>query len=193
MPTLYIIHGYDAAPSNHWFPWLKNQLASLGVPCHILAMPNSSQPNLNAWLAQIEQSVAVHDENVYFVGHSLGCITLLRHLEQRNQAIGGVVLVAGFTEAVPLLPQLNEFTMQPLNTAHLRQQIKQRCVIASDNDSTIPFALTEALSQQLDARFLTVKNGGHFLLGEGFDTLPVVLEELSRMFEQARLKSPANP
>ncbi|MFC7422223.1 RBBP9/YdeN family alpha/beta hydrolase [Iodobacter arcticus] len=192
MPTLYIIHGFDAAPSNHWFPWLQDQLTSLGVACHILAMPNSSQPDLNAWLATIRQSVAVHDEDVYFVGHSLGCITVLRHLEQINQAIGGVVLVAGFAEAVPKLPQLDEFTAQPLNTAHLRQHIKQRCVIASDNDATISFAFTEALSQQLDARFLTIKNGGHFLLGEGFDTLPVVLEELRRMFERANAQTSVN-
>jgi uncharacterized protein len=193
MPTLYIIHGLDAAPSNHWFPWLQDQLVALGVDCHVLAMPNSSQPDLNAWLAKIRQSVAVHNEDVYFVGHSLGCITVLRHLGQINQAIGGVVLVAGFAEAVPKLPQLDEFTAQPLNTAHLRQRIKQRCVIASDNDATISFAFTEELSQQLDARFLTVKNGGHFLLSEGFDTLPVVLEELRRMFRQAKVATPANP
>ncbi|MCX7205697.1 MAG: alpha/beta hydrolase [Proteobacteria bacterium] len=193
MPTLYLIHGFDAAPSNHWFPWLQDQLATLGVDCHILALPNSSQPNLNAWLAKIEQSVAVHDEDVYFVGHSLGCITVLRHLEQINQAIGGVVLVAGFAEDVPLLPQLDEFTALPLNTAHLRQRIKQRCVIAADNDATIPFFLTESLSQQLDAQFLIVKNGGHFLLGEGFDTLPVVLEELRRMFERANAEISGKP
>ncbi len=37
MPTLYLIHGDDAAPSNPWFPWLQDQLAALGVACHILA------------------------------------------------------------------------------------------------------------------------------------------------------------
>ncbi|NHQ85469.1 serine hydrolase family protein [Iodobacter sp. HSC-16F04] len=192
MPTLYIIHGYDAAPSHHWFPWLQDQLATLGVPCHILEMPNSGQPDLNAWLTKIEQSVAVHNEDVYFVGHSLGCITVLRHLERINQAIGGVVLVAGFAGAVPLLPQLDEFTAQPLNTTHLRQLIRQRSVIAADNDATIPFALTKALGQQLDAQFLIVKNGGHFLLGEGFDTLPVVLDELRRMFELANAETSGN-
>jgi uncharacterized protein len=188
MPTLYIIHGYDAAPSNHWFPWLQDQLATLGVACHILAMPNSSAPDLQAWLSFIGQSVVVHDEDVYFVGHSLGCITLLRHLEQIDKTIGGVVLVAGFAEAIPLLPQLDEFTAQPLNTMHLQQRIKQRCVIAADNDATIPFAMTEALSQQLDARLITVKNGGHFLLGEGFDHLPVVLQQLREMFQGNGLK-----
>lgn len=133
--------------------------------------------------------MAVHGKDVYFVGHSLGCITVLRYLEQINQTIGGVVLVAG----VPLLPQLDEFTAQPLNSSHLRQQIKQRCVIAADNDATIPFALTETLSQQLNARFLTVKDGGHFLLSEGFDTLPVVQEELRRMFERANAEISGKP
>ncbi|MED4253322.1 alpha/beta hydrolase, partial [Priestia megaterium] len=23
---VYIIHGYGASPSNHWFPWLKEKL-----------------------------------------------------------------------------------------------------------------------------------------------------------------------
>ncbi|WP_293933342.1 alpha/beta hydrolase [Iodobacter sp.] len=187
MPTTYIIHGFEASPTDHWFAWLKEQLATIDVPCHILAMPNSGTPDLQAWLTAIQQGVAVHNEDVYFVGHSLGCITVLRHLEHIQQPVGGVVLVAGFAEAVPLLPQLDAFTARPLNKLHLREGIRQRCVIAADNDASVPFALTQALSQQLDAQFLLVKNGGHFLMSEGFTTLPVVLQELQKMFQIAAI------
>ncbi|AZN36346.1 hypothetical protein [Iodobacter ciconiae] len=62
-------------------------------------------------------------------------------------------------------------------------------MITTDNDATIPFSLTKSLSQPLDARFLIIKNDGRFLLDEGFDSLPVVPDELNRVFQRAKAET----
>jgi len=41
---VYIIHGYGASPSNHWFPWLKEKLMADDHQVSVLHMPNSSDP-----------------------------------------------------------------------------------------------------------------------------------------------------
>lgn len=62
-------------------------------------MPHTDHPKMQAWVRHLKKVVGTPDKDCYFVGHSLGCITILLYLESLhgNQEVGGVVLVAGFT------------------------------------------------------------------------------------------------
>ncbi len=42
MAKVYIVHGYTASADKHWFPWLEQELAKIGVECYRLNMPDSS-------------------------------------------------------------------------------------------------------------------------------------------------------
>ena len=150
----------------------------------VLPLPNSANPLPQEWIQAINEQVAAPDQNTYFVGHSLGCITVLRYLDQVSTPIGGVVLVAGFAENPPLLPQIASFTEPGFDAENIIRQVQQRAVVASDNDASVPFEITRRLSELIDARLHVIENGGHFLMGEGFTTLPVVEQELSRMIAQ---------
>ena len=33
----YIVHGYQASPDSHWFPWLKRLLTADGHTVHTIA------------------------------------------------------------------------------------------------------------------------------------------------------------
>jgi predicted alpha/beta hydrolase family esterase len=48
------------------------------------------------WVAYLSEIAAEPDEDLYMIGHSAGCITILRYLETIDRRIGGAVLVAGF-------------------------------------------------------------------------------------------------
>ncbi len=52
------------------------------------------------------------DENTVLIGHSLGCVTALRFLQHAGQSVAGYVLVSGFDEEQPTLPELQP---TPLN------------------------------------------------------------------------------
>jgi predicted alpha/beta hydrolase family esterase len=181
---VYIVHGYMASPSDHWFGWLKTQLEARGAKVSILAMPDSSNPDPAAWQRHLEQSVSTHDGDTYFVAHSLGCIALLHYLQSlpADTRIGGLLLVSGFNASLSLIQQLDNFTNSPmLDADRIIAMSPERAVIASRNDAIVPYALTVDLSRQLQAQLSTVDEGGHFLGSEGFTTLPVAYELLAAM------------
>lgn len=181
---LYIIHGYNAYPQKHWFPWLKAQMQHK-MTVEILAMPHASAPQLNEWLQHIQQIVENVDDDTYFVAHSLGTAALLNYLHNYKnlQALGGMILVSGFGEPVPNLPELNEFTATPFNFAKISSVAKKCAVIAAKNDAIVPFALSERVAKNLQADFYACETGGHFMQSEGFTSLPLVQEIVEKMLE----------
>lgn len=108
---LYIVHGYGALPSEHWFAWLKSEMEKTGATVSIINLPTPDDPQPKAWQRALETQVTSLDNRTYFVAHSLGSITLLRFLEKHltNAPIGGYILVSGFNERLPTLPQLDRF------------------------------------------------------------------------------------
>jgi uncharacterized protein len=182
---IFIIHGYSASPEDHWFPWLKSELERDGLTLTILKMPNSKSPDASMWTQFIQSNVKAPDENTYFIAHSLGCIALLRYLDilSVGAKIGGMVLVAGFLETLPHLPELDGFVTTNLSQKHLIEICSQRAVIASLDDPAVPYEKTERLSVFLQAKLRTVKFGGHFLATDGFTQFPEAYEELSAIIK----------
>jgi uncharacterized protein len=182
-PFVYIIHGYMAHPENHWFPWLKNNLDAIGVETDILLMPDSSNPKVNEWISFLQKTIHRHDERTFFVAHSLGCITLLRYLNIMDtmDRIGGMILVSGFAESLPLHPELDEFTDTHIDYRAIMGIAPKRSVIVSDNDLIVPPELTITFCSKLNASLVEVKGGGHFMGSEGFYELPAVWEQLKQM------------
>lgn len=186
---VYVVHGYTASPADHWFPWLKERLEREGVDVAVLAMPDSDRPDAAACDAFLDAQAVRRDAHTWFVAHSLGCIAVVRHLLQTQRAdraaCGGVLLVAGFAEAVPGLPELDGFVEGVGSIERLRETVRHRSVIASRDDESVPYAATRRLAARLDAEFLTVEQGGHFLGREGFTEFPLVHAQLSAMLRAA--------
>jgi uncharacterized protein len=179
--TVYVIHGYRANPGAHWFPWLKEKLSAAGVQAFVLPMPNSKEPDVQVWGDFLDANIHSHDENTFFVAHSLGCITLLHHLEHVKNTIGGLVLASGFSEPLPALSELDAFAKPGYRPEHIAKIAKHRSVVVSLNDYLVPPPLTKKLAREIRANLREVPKGGHFLSDDGFLELPVVYEELKAM------------
>lgn len=176
MKRLFIVHGYMSKPHNHWFRWLKVQAELLGLSVSIPAMPKPSRPNKQTWVEALRQHVGKIDNRTWFVGHSLGCSAILQFICEQpyKDNPGGIILVSGFTEPVELIPSLNNFTDQLIDTDRIIQNIPYRAVIASLDDYVVPVELTLHLSQKINAFFYGLPNSGHFLGRDGFRKLPLV-------------------
>lgn len=159
----YIVHGYGADKNSNFFLWIKKQLSKFNIECESLNMPNSNSPVLEEWLWQLENKVQA-DEYTYFIGHSLGCITILKFIEKLNTKIGGAVLVSGFEENLGLFPQLNEFTSQPINHELLIENINSRIIVSSEDDDLVPIDYSRRLSKNIKANFYALNHYGHFLV-----------------------------
>jgi len=180
---VYIVHGYLASPQDHWFPWLETELAKLHVQATTLPMPRSDQPHGPTWARFIAERIQAPDEHTYFVGHSLGCICILRYLETLRHVnrVGGLILVSGFIDRVEQLPQLDEFTADKIDAQRLIDMAPRRTVVASTDDSIVPYVHSATLAQRLEAKLCVVRGGGHFLASDGFTEFPEVMKELTEM------------
>lgn len=179
MKRVFIIHGYDATPNDNWFPWLKKQLEKEGFAVTVPQMPNADKPVLSEWLQRLQELVGICDENTYFIGHSLGTITILKFLESlpENEKAGGVVLVAGFSEDINFEP-LKAFTERPLDYSKVKNSVKNIIAIHSTDDMAISYKFAEIIRDKLNAKLITLHNLGHINASSGCFTLPEALNAI---------------
>ncbi|AOM39455.1 RBBP9/YdeN family alpha/beta hydrolase [Xenorhabdus hominickii] len=184
---IIIVHGYTASPSSNWFPWLKAILTEQGADVIVPTMPESLAPKPEAWANMLMDIVPTVDENTIIIGHSLGCITVLRHLEAIRSTsfhIGGYILVSEYDSPQPTLPELDDFTVGPLNYAFLRELTEHRISIISLNDEIVSPQSSQALADALQTKIINIDNGGHFLDREGFTQLLPVYDALKVMVSE---------
>lgn len=176
-----VVHGYDAAPDSHWFPWLRESLEADGVRTELAELPEPSFPEAGAWLEAVGEAVGTPDEHTHLVAHSLGCVTVLRHLARLPQpwTLGGIVLVAGFTGPLESTPLLDGFLAEDVDLSAVRANARRRLVLRSDDDPTVPAAATEELAARLGAELRVVPGAGHFTGSDGVSRLPAVLGALT--------------
>ncbi|REF28652.1 hypothetical protein BDD26_3598 [Xenorhabdus cabanillasii] len=176
-----IVHGYTASPLSHWFPWLKEVLTEQGADVIVPELPDSLSPKPEAWAKKLTEVVPRADGNTIFIGHSLGCVTLLRYLEaicSTTDQIGGYILVSGFDSTQCTLPELASFTLHTLNYVLLREVTKHRISIISSNDEIVSPQSSHALANSLQTEIINIENAGHFLDREGFTRLLPVYDAL---------------
>lgn len=181
MMKVYIVHGYSASPDSHWFPWLEAQLVEQGIACERVAMPNSANPTPDAWLQQLAQRVTIDDQTVV-IGHSLGCIALMNFLARNYEKPKGAIFVSGFYQPLNTLPELtpfsNVYAVSPPLLAF------PSYVVTAEDDEIVPPSYSDALASHLQATYLRLPKGGHFLDREGWTQFPLLLTLLSALFER---------
>lgn len=179
MNKAVIIHGYTSHCDAEWFPWLKTRLERDGLMPYIPEMPDSDHPVLQDWLNQLEREIPVFDEDTLLIGHSLGCITLLRYLQRKKTKIGGLILVSGFIGRNPMRAQsreLSAFTDAPLDLPLIERLAPRRMTITARNDDIVPSACTVEMAEQLRTDLIVLNEGGHFIARDGYTRFPVLYQ-----------------
>lgn len=163
MKRAVIIHCWEGYPEYCWYPWVKKELKEKGFVVTVPQMPETATPNLAKWGAKLKKVIGEPNEELFLIGHSLGCITILRYLESLNgkKQIGGVVFVAGFSDNVGYT-ELDSFFKTPVNFAKVKERAKGFVAIASDNDPHVPLSYLDVFKQKLGATTITKHAMGHF-------------------------------
>lgn len=176
-----IVHGYTASPNDNWFNWVKNELEALGATVDVPALPESNSPDPQKWQQCLLDANIQFDENTILVGHSLGCITALRFLENNapeGAKIGGYVLVSGFDRSLDTLSDLADHTQFSLDYNKLISITDKRASIISSNDWVVDPDASIELAKALKTSVTMVESAGHFLDREGYTRLPALLNLL---------------
>lgn len=187
MKRVFIIHGWEAGPEMHWFPWLKEKLEGQGFAVTAPAMPNTMEPKIKEWLKELARVVGKSDGQTYFVGHSIGCQTILRYLAKGRQVqAGGAVLVAPWFRLINLETEETEkiarpWLETPLDFNKVKRATTKIVGIFSNNDPYVPLINSEILKKKLEAEIIIVPNAGHFNFEDGVSQLPAALNAVLKI------------
>ena len=175
---VFIIYCWEGTPNSRWYPWLKGELIRRDFDAKVPTMPNTNHPRQAAWLKHMETVIGAPDKNTYLVGHSVGCIAILRYLEglKKGQIVGGVVLVAGYTSDLGYY-DLKSFFTKDVQWKKIRSHCNKFAAIHSDNDQYVSLHYAEFFKKKLNAEVIVEHKKGHFSIGDG-NTLPDALKSI---------------
>ena len=167
---LYIIHRWDGSPTADWYQWLKKELEQKGWEVHIPAMPNPAKPEIDAWINHLKKVVEKPDANTFFIGHSIGCQTIMRYLSAlpKQTKIGGILFVAGWLTLQHLETEEEKNLAESwLTTSIDFQKVKEKfnniVAVFSTNDPYVPLKENVALfKKHLNVRIIIEEKKGHY-------------------------------
>ncbi len=178
---VFIVHGWGGNSKEGWFPWLKKELESRGYEVFVPDMPDTENPRIGAWISYLEKLIGEPDERTYFVGHSIGCQTILRYLEKLpdSKRVGGCVFVAPWFTLMNLEKDEEKvaepWIKTPIDFIKVNQHTDYFMAIFSDNDDVVPLNNREMFAQKLSAKTILENGKGHFSGGDGITELTSVL------------------
>ncbi len=187
MKRAFIVHRWDGTPKSDWYPWLKKELEKKGFKVEVPTMPNTSEPKINNWVNHLKKVVGKLDNETYFIGHSIGCQTIMRFLEKEtyNSKLGNVVFVAGWfkldnLEGEEVKAIANPWIDTPIDLNKIKPKLSKLSVFLSTNE---PYGFIEENSkmfkESLGAKIITLKDRGHFTADDEVNELPEILNEIN--------------
>ncbi len=181
MRKVYLIHGWGGSSEGGWFDWLKQELPKKSFEVESFDMPNTDEPKIEEWVRYLEEKInpGEIDEKTYFVGHSIGCQTIMRFLEKlhKHKRIAGCVFVAGWFDLINLEPEEMEIAHPWINSEIHFERILDHCnnflALFSDDDPYVHLDEIEKFKKNLDAKIIIKHNKKHF---NDVKEIPEILE-----------------
>ena len=186
MNKIYIVHCWDGTKNDGWYPWLDKKISNTDNEVIRFNMPDTANPKIKEWVSELEKQVSELDENTYFVGHSIGCQTIMRYLEKQDvKNIGGILFVAPWLDLLPeavsdeesyniAQPWLNN----PIDFEKIKNSTNKITCIFSDDDYFVALEQERKFKEILNAKTIIVKEKGHISAEDGVEELEDIYNAL---------------
>ncbi len=186
MKRIFIIHCWGGSSKNDWLPWSKSELEGLGYDVIAPDMPETDEPEIDKWVGKLSELVAVPDSETFFIGHSIGCQTILRYLETIDVSVGGAVFVAGWFNLENLEDDdakavAAPWLETPINAEKVRAVLPRSTLIISDNDPYGAFEENTEKFTELGSAITLLHDAGHITEDDGFLELPELITEFKKL------------
>lgn len=187
MKRVFLIHGWDGSPEEPMHKWIKKSLESKGFEVFAPEMPNADKPEIKSWIKKIGAIIGQLNKEDIFIGHSVGCQAILRHLEKlnKNEKVRKVILIAPWMhldkntieeEGEEVIEIAKPWMETPIDFKKIKTHCNEFIAIFSDNDPYVPLSNTDIFKKKLGAKILILKKRGHFDPSSNIDKLPELLE-----------------
>ncbi|MEL6535087.1 MAG: alpha/beta hydrolase [Bacteroidota bacterium] len=174
------IPGLRNSDENHWQShWERSQPEEFMR----VQQENWEEPDCETWITKIEQDLASqrHAELI-LIGHSIGCMAIVKWYERYGHPIKGALLVAPSDAERDNYPTyIRGFT--PIPTAQLGFP---SIVVGSTNDHVTTLDRTRTFAQQWGSQLVVLENAGHLEPKSGFGAWPQGLEFLRQLERMPR-------
>lgn len=157
-----IIPGLHNSDENHWQSHLEKANLQDYLRIH---QENWDEPDCATWIEKIE--IDLVDQNhseLILIGHSIGCIAILKWFELFGQPIKGALLVApsdAEKEGYPTyITGFNPIPMTRLPFPSI--------VVGSSNDYVTSLSRTKEFAAQWGSRLVLLEDAGHIESKSGF-------------------------
>ena len=176
-----IVHGSYGSPFENWFMWLFKKLEAKGFKVLVPQFPcGKENQNYENWFRILDSYSSFLGPKTTYIGHSLGPAFITDYLLDKSLKAKGLYFIA------PLYQKLNISEFDNVNTPFfirndlekLRELSETRVCFVSDNDPYVPNVISFDFAEKIGAEIKIVKEAGHFNTAAGYDTFPLLLEQL---------------
>lgn len=175
-----IIHKWGGSPDVDWYSWISKKLKKEGFKVQIPQMPNTEKPVIEEWVYFLENIINSTEGEIYLMGHSIGCQTVLRCLERPGKKIKAVFLIApwlkinnsNLTQEEQLVAK--RWAETPIDLEKVKKRCSNFVIVYSTTD---PFSIItdiQMLQDKLHSHSINLGDAGHIEI----KSLPILFEEL---------------
>lgn len=189
MNKIYLVHCWDGNKDDGWYPWIDSKISDENTEVIRLNMPDTTKPDINKWVSYLNKQVDQLDSNTYFLGHSIGCQTIMRYLEAKDvDKIGGILFVAPWLDLLPEAIKDEEsfiiakpWLKSSIDFEKIKKMTNKITCIFSDNDYFVSLNQEKKFRELLNAKIIIVKEKGHISVDDGVDELEEIYNELEEI------------
>ncbi len=187
MSTVFIFHGTGGYPDENWFPWLKQKLEADGHQVFVPQFPTPEGQSLASWKAVLDEYEDSINEDTIFVAHSLGCIFLLRLLEQFPHKVRAAVFVSGIVGIKPITNYEGDNAFGggfDFDWRNIKTKAENFIVFHSDDDPYVALENGKQLAKNFGVELTFIPNAGHFNAKAGYTEFDALLEKLQPILDK---------
>lgn len=189
MNKIYIVHCWDGKKDDGWYPWLDTKLSNDQNTVYRFNMPNTADPKIDEWVSFLDKQVNNLDDKTYFIGHSIGCQTIMRYLETKDVCkIGGILFAAPWLDLLDFAIEEEEayntakpWLTKPIDFDKIKKFTDNIHCIFSDNDYFVSLSQKGEFERLLDAKTIVVNGKGHISQDDDVYELKEILDECNKM------------
>lgn len=185
-PRVFIIHGWGGSPESDWLPWAKKAIQEKGYEVFVPEMLETNHPKTTAWVEKLKETVGYVKSDDILIGHSIGCLTILRFLEKLEEAskVQKVILIAPWQYLVlgsnEDIEDVRPWTETPVDYEKIKTKANTFTAVFSDNDPFVPMQKNiKFFKEKLNPEIIVKNQMGHFSGEEGVTKIPFLLELLT--------------
>ena len=170
MKNYFIIHGSFGNGSEHYLPWLKNKLKSMGeVVCPDFPVGVGKQ-SYESWAKVMDEYKNKINKDTVFIGRSIGPVFVIKYLMNNNLHIKKLISISGFNNISVDggdYDKVNK-TMFVKNLKDFKKHCDKIICVYSENDPYVKLKFLKDFANEIADEKINIKDGGHFNSESGY-------------------------